>query len=41
MRSEHRVVIGVIGDDIHVVGIFQQVGKFVAGKLLIVHDHRG
>jgi hypothetical protein len=30
-----------LGDDIHVVGIFQEKSEFVAGQLLIVDDHCG
>ena len=30
-----------LGHDVHVADIFQQEGKFVAGKLFIVHDDCG
>ena len=30
-----------LGHDVHVADIFQQEGKFVAGKLFIVHDDGG
>ena len=30
-----------LGHDIHVADVFQQEGKFVAGKLFIVHDDCG
>jgi hypothetical protein len=30
-----------LGDDIHVIGILQQVSEFIAGQLLVIDDYRG